>query len=61
MLGPSADGSSYGTRINGSPANDIVDIPADRVPRLPNTPSPAPAPNLPITDIPNQNPGGPQQ
>jgi hypothetical protein len=27
---------------------------------LPATPSPKPAPNLPITDIPNQNPGGPQ-
>jgi peptidoglycan/xylan/chitin deacetylase (PgdA/CDA1 family) len=60
LLGPRAAGSTYGTRVNAPPANDIIDIAADRVPRLPDTPSPAPAPNLPITDIPNQNSGGPQ-
>jgi peptidoglycan/xylan/chitin deacetylase (PgdA/CDA1 family) len=59
LLGHRAPGSSYGGRENGPPANAIVDISADRIPTLPNTPSPKPAPNLPITDIPNQNPGGP--
>jgi hypothetical protein len=60
MLGPRAPGSSYGGRDNGPPVNDITDIPAAKIPTLPNTPSPKPMPNLPITDIPNQNPGGPQ-
>jgi peptidoglycan/xylan/chitin deacetylase (PgdA/CDA1 family) len=60
LLGPRQPGSSYGSRVNGSPANDIVDLPAARIPTLPATPSPKPAPNLPIIDIPNQNPGGPQ-
>lgn len=60
LLGTRAPGSSYGSRENGVPANDIVDVPAARIPALPATPSPKPAPNLPITDIPNQNPGGPQ-
>lgn len=60
LLGLRAPGSSYGGRENGPPVNAIVDIPASQVPALPATPSPKPAPNLPITDIPNQNPGGPQ-
>lgn len=60
LLGPREPGTSYGSRVNGPPANDLTDIPADRIPILPATPSPKPAPNLPITDIPNQNPGGPQ-
>jgi hypothetical protein len=60
MLGPRALCSSDGGRDNGPPANDITDIPAAKIPALPNTPSPKPMPNLPITDIPNQNPGGPQ-
>lgn len=59
LLGDRAPGSSYGGRENGPPVNAIVDIAADRIPTLPATPSPKPAPNLPITDIPNQNPGGP--
>jgi peptidoglycan/xylan/chitin deacetylase (PgdA/CDA1 family) len=59
LLGSRAPGSSYGGRENGPPANDIHDIPAAEIPALPNTPSPKPMPNLPITDIPNQNPGGP--
>jgi peptidoglycan/xylan/chitin deacetylase (PgdA/CDA1 family) len=59
LLGPRAPGSSYGSRDNGLPANDIRDIPAGEVPALPDTPSPAPMPNFPITDIPDQNPGGP--
>ncbi len=59
LLGPRTAGSSYGSRVNGPPANDLVDIPASRIPPLPATPSPKPAPNLPITDIPNQSPGGP--
>jgi peptidoglycan/xylan/chitin deacetylase (PgdA/CDA1 family) len=59
LLGDRKPGSSYGGRENGPPANAIVDISADRIPTLPNTPSPKPAPNLPITEIPNQNPGGP--
>jgi peptidoglycan/xylan/chitin deacetylase (PgdA/CDA1 family) len=60
LLGDRAAGSSYGGRENGPPVNDMVDIPTARIPTLPATPSPKPAPNLPITDIPNQNPGGPQ-
>ncbi|MGH3583937.1 MAG: polysaccharide deacetylase family protein, partial [Mycobacterium sp.] len=59
-LGAREPGSSYGSRVNGPPAHDLTDIPADQIPTLPPTPSPAPARNLPITDIPNQNPGGPQ-
>jgi len=59
LLGPRTPGSSYGGRENGPPANAIVDIAPARIPTLPATPSPRPAPNLPITDIPNQNPGGP--
>jgi peptidoglycan/xylan/chitin deacetylase (PgdA/CDA1 family) len=59
LLGPRAAGSSYGGRDNGPPANEIQDLAPSRIPSLPNTPSPKPAPNLPITDIPNQDPGGP--
>jgi peptidoglycan/xylan/chitin deacetylase (PgdA/CDA1 family) len=59
LLGPREPGSSYGSRDNGPPANDIRDIPVEEIPPLPNTPSPAPMPNLPITDIPDQNSGGP--
>jgi peptidoglycan/xylan/chitin deacetylase (PgdA/CDA1 family) len=59
LLGPRAPGSSYGSRDNGSPANDITDIPPAEIPTLPNTPSPKPMPNFPITDIPGQNSGGP--
>ncbi|MCP9270709.1 polysaccharide deacetylase family protein [Mycolicibacterium arenosum] len=59
MLGPRAPGTVYGSRENGPPVNELVDIPAANLPALPNTPSPAPMPNLPITDIPNQNSGGP--
>jgi peptidoglycan/xylan/chitin deacetylase (PgdA/CDA1 family) len=60
LVGTRAPGTSYGSRVNGPPANDLTDIPTARIPALPATPSPKPAPNLPITDIPNQNPGGPQ-
>lgn len=59
LLGPRAPGSSYGSRENGPPANDLRDIPANQIPGLPNTPSPKPMPNFPITDLPNQNSGGP--
>ena len=59
LLGPREPGSSYGGRENGPPANDLRDIPADRIPALPNTVSPAPMPNFPITDIPGANSGGP--
>jgi peptidoglycan/xylan/chitin deacetylase (PgdA/CDA1 family) len=59
MLGPRAPGSSYGSRDNGPAANVLQDIPAAEIPSLPPTPSPAPMPNFPITDIPNQNSGGP--
>ncbi|MET0700570.1 MAG: polysaccharide deacetylase family protein [Mycobacterium sp.] len=59
MLGPRAPGSTYGSRDNAAPANALFDIPADQVPSLPATPSPAPMPNFPITDIPDQNSGGP--
>ena len=60
LLGTRAPGSSYGGRENGPAANDIRDIPPERIPVLPATPSPKPAPNLPITDLPNQDPGGPR-
>jgi len=59
LLGPCEPGSSYGSRDNGPPANDITDIPLAEIPPLPNTPSPKPMPNFPITDIPDQNSGGP--
>ncbi|MFN8226797.1 MAG: polysaccharide deacetylase family protein [Mycobacterium sp.] len=59
MLGHREPGTSYGSRDNGPPANALHDIPADQIPSLPNTPSPAPMPNFPITDIPGANSGGP--
>jgi peptidoglycan/xylan/chitin deacetylase (PgdA/CDA1 family) len=59
LLGSRAPGSSYGSRENGPPANQLHDIPAGEIPTLPNTPSPKPMPNFPITDIPGQNSGGP--
>jgi peptidoglycan/xylan/chitin deacetylase (PgdA/CDA1 family) len=59
LVGTRAPGSRYGSRENGLPANDIRDIPAGEIPALDDTPSPPPMPNLPITDIPDQNPGGP--
>jgi peptidoglycan/xylan/chitin deacetylase (PgdA/CDA1 family) len=58
MLGPREPGTSYGSRDNGPPANELVDIPPGEIPTLPNTPSPAPMPNAPITDIPGANSGG---
>lgn len=59
LLGPRAPGSVYGGRENGPPANLLHDIPAADIPSLPATPSPAPMPNFPITDIPGANSGGP--
>jgi peptidoglycan/xylan/chitin deacetylase (PgdA/CDA1 family) len=59
LLGPRAPGSSYGSRDNGPPVNELHDIPAAEIPPLPNTPSPKPMPNFPITDIAGQNSGGP--
>jgi peptidoglycan/xylan/chitin deacetylase (PgdA/CDA1 family) len=59
LLGPREPGSTYGSRDNGAQANDITDIPPAEIPALPNTPSPKPMPNFPITDIPDQNSGGP--
>ncbi|ETW21719.1 polysaccharide deacetylase family protein [Mycobacterium gastri] len=59
LLGPRAPGSSYGSRENGPPVNELHDIPSGEIPSLPNTPSPKPMPNFPITDIPGQNSGGP--
>lgn len=59
LLGPRAPGSSYGSRENGPPVNELHDIPPGDIPTLPNTPSPKPMPNFPITDIPGQNSGGP--
>ncbi|HEX7321468.1 MAG TPA: polysaccharide deacetylase family protein [Mycobacterium sp.] len=59
LLGPRAPGSVYGGRENGPPVNDLYDIPADAIRALPNTPSPPPMPNFPITDIPGANSGGP--
>lgn len=59
LVGDRAPGSVYGGRENGPPANVLHDIPADEIPALPPTPSPAPMPNFPITDIPGANSGGP--
>lgn len=59
LLGSREPGTSYGGRENGPPADDIDDVEPARIPALPATPSPAPAPNIPITDIPNQGAGGP--
>jgi len=59
LLGPRAPGSTYGGRENGPPANQLHDIPASEIPTLPDTSSPKPMPNFPITDIPGQNSGGP--
>ncbi len=59
LLGPREPGSSYGGRDNGPPANALQDIPTGDILSLPDTPSPAPMPNFPITDIPDQNSGGP--
>ena len=61
LLGPREPGSTYGSRDNGPPVNDITDIPPAEIPALPNTPSPKPMPNFPITDIPDQNSRRPQQ
>ena len=59
LLGSRAPGSSYGSRENGPPVNELRDVPPSAIPPLPNTPSPKPMPNFPITDIPGQNSGGP--
>ncbi len=59
LLGQRAPGSVYGGRENGPPANDLHDVPASEIPSLPNTPSPRPMPNFPITDVAGQNSGGP--
>jgi peptidoglycan/xylan/chitin deacetylase (PgdA/CDA1 family) len=59
LLGSRAPGSVYGGRDNGPPTNGLRDIDAERIPVLPATPSPAPMPNFPITDIPGANSGGP--
>ena len=59
LLGDREPGSSYGSREKGPTAGVLRDIPTDQIPSLPNTPSPAPMPNFPITDIPGANSGGP--
>lgn len=59
LLGPRVAGSVYGGRDNGPAVNDLHDIPAADIPGLPATPSPPPMPNIPITDIPGANSGGP--
>jgi peptidoglycan/xylan/chitin deacetylase (PgdA/CDA1 family) len=59
LLGERAPGSVYGGRDNGPPANVLKDIAPADIPALPATPSPAPMPNFPITDIPGANSGGP--
>jgi peptidoglycan/xylan/chitin deacetylase (PgdA/CDA1 family) len=58
LLGPREPGSTYGSRDNGPAVNDITDIPPAEIPTLPNTPSPKPMPNFPITDIEGANSGG---
>jgi peptidoglycan/xylan/chitin deacetylase (PgdA/CDA1 family) len=58
LLGQREPGSSYGSRDNGPPVNGLRDIAVNDIPSLPNTPSPPPMPNIPITDIPGANSGG---
>jgi peptidoglycan/xylan/chitin deacetylase (PgdA/CDA1 family) len=58
MVGPREPGTSYGSRENGPPVNDLTDIPAAEIPTLPPTPSPPPMPNFPIRDIEGANSGG---
>jgi peptidoglycan/xylan/chitin deacetylase (PgdA/CDA1 family) len=58
LLGPREAGTTYGSRDNGPAVNEITDIPPAEIPALPNTPSPKPMPNFPITDIPGANSGG---
>lgn len=58
MIGEREPGSTYGSRDNGPPVNGLVDIPPGEIPSLPDTPSPPPMPNIPITDIPGANSGG---
>lgn len=58
LVGHREPGTSYGSRENGPPVNDLTDIPPAEIPTLPNTPSPPPMPNIPITDIPGANSGG---
>ncbi|WP_101952469.1 polysaccharide deacetylase family protein [Mycobacterium sp. 3519A] len=58
MVGPREPGTSYGSRENGPPVNDLMDIPPAEIPTLPPTPSPAPMPNFPIRDIEGANSGG---
>lgn len=59
LLGSRTPGTVYGGRDNGPPTNTLNDLGAERIPALPATPSPAPMPNFPITDIPGANSGGP--
>ncbi|HYJ56291.1 MAG TPA: polysaccharide deacetylase family protein, partial [Mycobacterium sp.] len=59
MLGHRDPGSTYGSRDNGPPVDELHDISPADIPTLPSTPSPAPMPNFPIADIPDQNSGGP--
>ena len=59
LLGPRAPGSVYGGRENGPPTDLLRDVAVGDIPTLPATPSPAPMPNFPITDIPGANSGGP--
>ena len=59
LLGPRAPGSVYGGRENGPPVGPLHDVDPAGIPTLPATPSPAPMPNFPITDIPGANSGGP--
>ncbi|OFJ51185.1 carbohydrate degradation protein [Mycolicibacterium grossiae] len=58
LLGPRPPGSTYGSRDNGPPANDLHDVAPNQIPALPPTASPAPMPNFRITDIPGANSGG---
>ena len=59
LLGPREPGSTYGSRDNGPPANDLHDIPAAEIPTLPeHTVAHADA-ELPDHRHPGANSGGP--
>jgi hypothetical protein len=54
LLGARQPGSSYGSRANGPPVSDIINIPAACIPTRPATPSPKPSPTCPSPTSPTK-------